>query len=73
MKVETSVILPEELLAEIDKADPDRSAFFERAVRAYLNRTAHERRRDRDVAIINAHADELNAEADDVLAYQSPG
>jgi metal-responsive CopG/Arc/MetJ family transcriptional regulator len=72
VKVETSVLLPEELLAEIDRGYPDRSAFFEQAVRWYLNRTAHERRRDNDVAIINAHADELNAEADDVLSYQSP-
>lgn len=65
-------MLPEELLAEIDRTEPDRSDFFERAVRAYLNRTARERYRDRDVSIINAHADELNVEAEDVLGYQSP-
>jgi hypothetical protein len=70
VKVETSVTLPEELLAEIDKADPDRSGFLERAARWYLNRFVCEDRGARDLEIINANADYLREEAEDVLEYQ---
>jgi metal-responsive CopG/Arc/MetJ family transcriptional regulator len=65
VNVETSVTLPEELLAEIDKADPDRSAFLE-----YLSRAERAKRRARDAALYEQHADRLNKEAADALEYQ---
>ena len=70
MKVKTSVTLPAKLLAAIDQADANRSAFLERAARAYLVRLARGRREERDARIINANAGHLNEEAKDVLEYQ---
>jgi metal-responsive CopG/Arc/MetJ family transcriptional regulator len=72
MKVETTVTLSEELLAALVDRAPDatlRSDLIEVAVRTYLVRL---RKRDssNDLEIINAHAAELNAEAEDVLSYQ---
>jgi hypothetical protein len=72
MKVETTVTLSEELAAALVKRveDPEAlSQFVEDAIRAHLLK---QRRKDssRDLAIINAHADALNAEAEDVLSYQ---
>jgi metal-responsive CopG/Arc/MetJ family transcriptional regulator len=73
MKVKTSVTLSKDLLRGVRRATrkgESRSETIERLVRMAL---LAERRRaadDRDIAIINAHADELNAEALDVLDYQ---
>lgn len=60
------ITLPADLLREIDRVDPNRSAFVERAVRAYLARI----REAQDLRIINVHADRLNKEAMDVLGYR---
>ncbi len=70
MRVKTSVTLPRDLLERIDRADPNRSAFLERAGRAYLARMEKTRRDARDAEIINRNADRLNKEALDVLDYQ---
>ena len=70
MRVKTSITLPEELLKSIDRTDPNRSAFIERASRAYLARLDKAKREAKDIEIINAHADRLNEEAMDVLEYQ---
>lgn len=72
MKVETTVTLSEELAAALGKRVEDPGAlsqFVEDAIRAHLLRP---RRKDasRDLAIINANFDALNAEAEDVLSYQ---
>lgn len=73
MKTKTSVTLSEDLLKGLRRAalkGESRSKTIERLVRAAL---AAERRRAaeaRDIAIINAHADELNAETEDALQYQ---
>ncbi|HEX5758013.1 MAG TPA: hypothetical protein VF121_02365 [Thermoanaerobaculia bacterium] len=72
MKIETTVSLSEELVEALRSRAPDaenRSELVETAVRAHLLRL---RRRDssRDLEIINAHAKELNEEAEDVLSYQ---
>jgi metal-responsive CopG/Arc/MetJ family transcriptional regulator len=61
------VTLSDELVAKIDSVATDRTAFVEAAVRRML--------RDSDsgpseIEKINAVADELNAEAEDVLEYQ---
>ena len=70
MRVKTSITLPEDLLETIDRTDPNRSAFIERASRAYLARLEKAKREARDIQIINANADRLNKEAMDVLEYQ---
>ena len=72
MRVKTSVTLPSELLAKIDRVDANRSAFFERAARAYLSALERSRRDERDLKILNANAGRLNAEAEDALTYQAP-
>jgi metal-responsive CopG/Arc/MetJ family transcriptional regulator len=70
VRVKTSITLPDELLKSIDRVNPNRSAFFERASREYLARLAKHHREAQDVAIINSNADGLNGEALDVLDYQ---
>jgi len=70
VRIKTSITLPEELLKSIDHAGQNRSAFIERASRAYLARLEKAKREARDIEIINAHADRLNREATDVLQYQ---
>ena len=75
MKVKTSITLSEELLRAIDRHQHDynsRSEFLEAAARSFLVRLVRRKIERRDLEIINRHADELNAEADDVLAYQVP-
>ncbi len=73
MRVKTSITLPEDLLKRIDAADSNRSAFVERATRAYLSRIEKAKREASDAQIINANADRLNREAMDVLEYQDLG
>ena len=70
MRVKTSVTLPRDLLASIDRHDQNRSAFIERAARAYLARLEKALRDAADVRIIDRNADRLNREAEDVLEYQ---
>jgi metal-responsive CopG/Arc/MetJ family transcriptional regulator len=64
------VSLPQELAAEIDQIADDRAAFVAEAVRRLLRdsstRTSHD-----DIEIINAVAEDLNREAEDVLGYQA--
>ncbi len=72
MKIEMTIELPEELLEALTRRAPDsrlRSELVEAAVRAYLPRL-QKRDATGDLEIINAHAAELNAEAEDVLSYQ---
>jgi len=73
MKVKTSITLSGEVLRLIDQHHAEfrsRSEFLERAARAFLAQLARTEAERRDLEIINQHADELNAEAQDVLAYQ---
>lgn len=42
----------------------------ENAVRAFIAALAHKERDARELDVINRHADWLNQEAEDVLAYQ---
>lgn len=73
MKVKTSVTLSGEVLGLIDGHHAEfrsRSEFLERAARAFLRQIARTEAERRDLETINRHADELNAEAEDVLAYQ---
>ena len=73
MKVKTSITLSSEVLRLIDTHHVQfrsRSEFLERAATAFLAHLARTEAERRDLEIINRHADELNAEAADVLAYQ---
>ena len=71
VRVKTSVTLPDDLLLRIDRAEPNRSAFFEKAARKYLYDIDRARRDRGDAAILEKSADRLNEEAADVLEYQA--
>ena len=73
MKVKTSITLPEDLLKAIDEytgEHKNRSEFIEDAVRAFIMQLIQRQQDARDLELINQHADSLNREAADVLAYQ---
>ena len=73
MKAKISVTLSEALLTEVDKlatASCTRSAIIEEAVQEYLTNRARRERDEREIKILNAHADEFNAEMADILSYQ---
>jgi len=75
MKEKTSVTLSPEVLTGIDRlagSKRSRSAFIEDVLRQYLRARAKAARGARDLAILNRFADEMNAEAEDVLRYQAP-
>ncbi len=73
MKVKTSVTLAQEVVSAVEEAPREgesRSQVIERLLRqgfAARERAAIDKR---DRNIIDAHADELNEEAVDVLGYQ---
>ena len=74
MKEKTSITLSSDLLAQVDRlAGPrlSRSALIERVLRIYFRERARKRIHARDLERINAAADRLNAEAEEVLACQS--
>ena len=73
MKVKTSVTLEQDLVEAVERSGLEgesRSATIERLLRTSLAATARAERDRRDRDLIDAHAEELNAEAADVLAYQ---
>ena len=73
MKVKTSITLDEEVVAAIEAIAGEgesRSRTIERLLRQSLSARKRAEIDDRDRDIINAHADELAAEALDVLGYQ---
>ena len=75
MKVKTSITLSGDVLRAIDRHHSEfksRSEFLEAAARGFLTRLARTKAERRDLEIINRDADALNAEAEDVLAYQVP-
>ncbi|MGH7879218.1 MAG: hypothetical protein ACRETG_04490 [Steroidobacteraceae bacterium] len=51
--------------------EAQRSAWIERAVQSYATRQLKEQRRERELALLNEHAEALNAEGDDSAAYQA--
>ncbi|MFZ0243951.1 MAG: ribbon-helix-helix domain-containing protein [Desulfobacterales bacterium] len=75
MKIKTSITLSDELLRTIDLylgEYKSRSEFLETAARKFILELARNKTVRRDLEIINRRADSLNAEAEDVLAYQVP-
>jgi metal-responsive CopG/Arc/MetJ family transcriptional regulator len=74
MKEKTSITLSREVLARIDRMagrKQSRSAFIELVLTRYLIEQARAARDAREIELINRHADELNAEVEDVLRYQA--
>ena len=72
--VETLVTLPDDLKAALDRRapePPERDELVANALRANLS-WPHQGEDAGDLAIIDEHADELNAEAEDALSYQIP-
>jgi metal-responsive CopG/Arc/MetJ family transcriptional regulator len=75
MKEKTSITLSSDVLAWVDRnagAKSSRSAFIESVLRAYFTEKARQTRHRKDMETINAHADALNKEMEDVLRYQAP-
>jgi metal-responsive CopG/Arc/MetJ family transcriptional regulator len=75
MKEKASITLSSDLLASVDKhagSKTSRSAFIEGVLRAYFKEKTRLALHQRDLELINKHADALNAEAMDVLRYQAP-
>ena len=70
MRVKTSITLPADLQARIERTDSTRSAFLERAARVYLARVEQADRGRRDIAIIHRDARRLNREALETFEYQ---
>jgi hypothetical protein len=72
-KAKASITLSGNLLKVIDSlaGAAQRSAWIERAVQSYAARQLKERRRERELVLLNRHADALNAEGDDSATYQA--
>lgn len=73
MKVKTSITLSENVVLQMDQlleGHGNRSAFIEEAIKHYVVEVARNRRDAKDLQILNEQADQLNAEASEVLAYQ---
>jgi len=76
MKEKTSITLSRSVLTKIDRlagSKHSRSSFIESVLRKYLLERAHAAIQARDLERINAAADQLNAEAEDVISYQVLG
>ena len=72
-KAKASITLSGNLLKVIDAlaGEAQRSAWIERAVHSYATRQLKEQRRERELTLLNKHAEALNAEGDDSAAYQA--
>jgi Arc/MetJ-type ribon-helix-helix transcriptional regulator len=74
MKEKTSITLPPEILAKIDRlagSKVSRSALIERVLRLYFGERVRKKIHARDLERLNAAADRLNSEAEDILTYQA--
>lgn len=74
MKVKTSVTLSEDILKTIDRLarkGESRSEAIERLLRESLAEQARRAADLKELALINQHAERLNAETEDVLSYQA--
>lgn len=75
MKRKASITLSEGLLRELARhagTRESRSAYIERVLRRHFRRKQRAAAQERDIERINAAANRLNAEAEDVLEIQAP-
>lgn len=75
MKEKTSITLSSDVLTQVDRtagSKASRSAFIENVLREYFKAKVREAINARDMELINANADYLNREMEDVLKYQAP-
>ena len=73
MKIKTSITLSEDVLNDVDRLlgkSGNRSIFVEEALRAFLAEMAKKQRDQKDLDLLNRHAQKLTEEAKDVLQYQ---
>ncbi|HEY8054094.1 MAG TPA: ribbon-helix-helix protein, CopG family [Steroidobacteraceae bacterium] len=74
MKAKTSLTLSEDLVASIDKlagSKISRSAYIEQILREFVDGRAQARKDAREIAAIDRHAAQLNAEMSDALSFQA--
>ncbi len=70
-----SVVLPDDLFQTVKTLSlqyKSRSQFVEIAIRRFIAQMKREELHQRDIEIINRHADQLNVETQDALRYQIP-
>jgi metal-responsive CopG/Arc/MetJ family transcriptional regulator len=75
MKDKTSITLSRDVLAGIDRlagSKHSRSAVIDSVLREYLRNRSKAAVERRDLDLINASLDQLNAEAEDAMEYQAP-
>jgi RNA polymerase-interacting CarD/CdnL/TRCF family regulator len=75
MKTKTSITLSAPILVKIDRRvgkRGSRSAYIEKVLSDHFRDTARRALQARDREMIDAAADRLNEEAEDVLRYQAP-
>src|SRR5687768_5563517 len=75
MKQKTSITLSEDVLRDLVQyagAGASRSAYIERVLRRHFRQQRRAAAEAEDIDRINAAAERLNVEAEDVLEYQTP-
>jgi metal-responsive CopG/Arc/MetJ family transcriptional regulator len=73
-KEKTSITLSRQVLKGIDRlagTKQSRSALIEAVLRRYVRQQERARLHARDLEILNRDAEQFNAEAEDVLGYQT--
>jgi metal-responsive CopG/Arc/MetJ family transcriptional regulator len=74
MKTKTSLTLSGDLIARIDKlagSKVSRSSYIEQVLRDFVDGRAQARKDAREIAAINRHAAQLNAEMSDAISFQA--
>jgi metal-responsive CopG/Arc/MetJ family transcriptional regulator len=74
MKTKTSLTLSEDVIARIDKlagSKVSRSSYIEQILRDFVDGRAQARKDAREIAAINRHAAQLNAEMSDAISFQA--
>jgi metal-responsive CopG/Arc/MetJ family transcriptional regulator len=75
VKTKTSVTLSAPLLVKIDELigkSASRSAFIEKVLDEHLRAKARDAAYERELRLLNEHADYFNREMEDILGYQAP-
>jgi len=74
MKTKTSLTLSVDLIARIDKlagSKVSRSSYIEQILMDFVDGLAQARKDAREIAAINRHAAQLNAQMSDALSFQA--